>query len=545
MHRSLAREPGDLGGASPHAGAEGSPREGFIHKPRAHTSEESGAVMVPKKSANSRVTPEESMEGRAAANGKSAPRNAGRTQDRERCANAPERIGMHAEQKKGERFNNLLSHLKVPLLKEAYQRLRKDAAPGVDGQTWAGYGEKLDANLLDLQDRIQRGSYHPRPVKRVYIPKPDGGGERPLGIPALEDKIVQSAARSLLEPIYEASEFLGFSYGFRPGRSQHDALDVLHVALKRNVRWVLDADIRKFFDTIDHDWMKRFLEHRIADRRMVRLLMKWLHAGVMENGEEREVEEGTPQGGLISPLLANIYLHYALDQWVHRWRRRHARGAVYIVRYADDFVMAFEREHDARAMRASLAKRLARFGLTLHEDKTRVIRFGPFAPADCAQEGRRRPETFDFLGFTHIATREPGQRFKILRRTSRRKRRAKLAAIAREARKRRHEPVRRQQAWLRSVLRGHYNYYGVPGNYDAMESFLKRVRWTWHQQLQRRSQKARWNKKQRRRHDAKYPLPRPRITHRLPIDRYPRAPWTGGGSPVREIRTPGSVRGAG
>jgi len=433
----------------------------------------------------------------------------------------------------------------VPLLKEAYQRLRKDAAAGVDGQTWAEYGEKLDANLLDLQDRIQRGSYHPQPVQRVYIPKPGGDGERPLGIPALEDKIVQGAARRLLEPIYEASEFFGFSYGFRPGRGQHDALDALHVALKRKVGWVLDADIRKFFDTIDHTWMQRFVEHRIADQRMVRLLMKWLHAGVMEDGEVRAVEEGTPQGGLISPLLANIYLHYALDQWVHQWRQRHAHGEVYMVRYADDFVMAFEHERDARAMQTALAERLARFGLALHEDKTRVIRYGRFASRDCPKDGRRRPETFDFLGFTHIATREPGKCFKILRRTSRKKRRAKLAAISREARKRRHEPVRKQYEWLRSVLRGHYNYYGVPGNYDVMENFLKHVRWIWHHQLQRRSQRARWNKKQRERHNAKYPLPRPRITHRLPVDRYPRAPWTGGGSPVREIRTPGSVRGAG
>src|SRR4029079_6704887 len=262
-HTSLAREPGDLGGASPLEGADGSPREGFDRKPRAHTSEGSDAGMVPKGSANSRVTPEESTEARAAANGKSALRNASRAQDRGAGAHAPERIGVHAKQKKGERFNNLLSHLKVPLLKEAYQRLRKDAAAGVDGQTWAEYGEKLDANLLDLQDRIQRGSYHPHPVRRVYIPKPGGDGERPLGIPALEDKIVQGAARRLLEPIYEASEFLGFSYGFRPGRSQHDALDALHVALKRKVGWVLDADIRKFFDTIDHVWMQRFVEHRI------------------------------------------------------------------------------------------------------------------------------------------------------------------------------------------------------------------------------------------------------------------------------------------
>jgi RNA-directed DNA polymerase len=296
--------------------------------------EESDAGIVPKKPAKTRVTPVESVEGRAAAEGKSAHGDAHRAQDRESARTQVERIGQRAKEKKGERFNNLLSAVKVPLLTEAYQRLCRSAAPGVDGITWEEYGEHLDARLLDLQDRIHRGSYHPQPVRRVHIPKGDGG-TRPLGIPALEDKIVQQAVRMVLEPIYER-EFKGFSYGFRPGRSQHDALNALAEAISRKVNWVLDADIRAFFDTIDHEWMQKFIEHRIGDRRLVRLVMKLLHAGVMEDGELREVEEGTPQGGNVSPLLANIYLHYALDLWVHQWRTRHARGEVYIVRYADD-----------------------------------------------------------------------------------------------------------------------------------------------------------------------------------------------------------------
>jgi group II intron reverse transcriptase/maturase len=376
-------------------------REGNSRNPQ-QPSEESDARTVPtcKKSPNSRVTPEEVMEGRRAANGKSAPRNALRAQDRESALTALERIGQRARRKE-ERFTNLLSHIKVPLLKEAYNRLKKNAAPGVDGVTWRKYGEGLDDRLRDLQDRVHRGNYHPQPVRRVHIPKGDGR-TRPLGIPTLEDKLVQQAARMILEPIYE-QEFLGFSYGFRPGRSQHRALDALAAAIMRKVSWVLDADIRAFYDTIDHGWMQKLIEHKIADRRMVRLLMKWLHAGVMENGELREVEEGAPQGGGISPLLSNIYLHYALDLWAQAWRKRHARGEVYIVRYADDVVMGFQFEQDARAMRAAMAERLAKFGLELHPEKTRVLRFGRYARKDCERDGCRRPETFDFLGFTHIA----------------------------------------------------------------------------------------------------------------------------------------------
>jgi group II intron reverse transcriptase/maturase len=346
--------------------------------------------MVPKKPAKTRVTPDESVEGRAAAEGKSAHGDAHRAQDRERAPTQVERIGQRAKRREGERFNNLLSAMKVPLLREAYQRLRRSAAPGVDGVTWDEYGEHLEARLLDLQDRIHRGSYHPQPVRRVHIPKGDGR-TRPLGIPALEDKVVQQAVRMVLEPIHER-EFLGFSYGFRPGRSAHDALDAFAVAVnKKKLSWVLDADIRSFFDTIDHGWMQKLIEHRIADRRMVRLLMKLLHAGVMEDGELREVEEGTPQGGNVSPLLANIYLHYVLDLWVQQWRKRYAHGEVYIVRYADDFVMGFQRERDALAMREALASRLAKFGLELHPDKDPGASVRAIRPAGRRARGVQAP----------------------------------------------------------------------------------------------------------------------------------------------------------
>jgi len=494
-------------------------REGKSRNPQ-QPSEESDALVIPtcKKSAKTRVTPVEPMEGRGAANGKPAPRNASPAQDGQDALTFLERVGQRAKEKKEERFNNLLSHIKVPLLKEAYQRLRKDAASGVDGVTWSEYGENLDARLLDLQERVHRGSYHPQPVRRVHIPKGDGR-TRPLGIPSLEDKVVQQAARMLLEPIYER-EFLGFSYGFRPGRSPHKALDALAVAIGRLVNWVLDADVRAFFDTIDHAWMQKFVEHKIADERMVRLLMKWLHAGVMEDGELHAVQEGAPQGGGISPLLSNIYLHYVLDLWVSSWRKKHARGEVYIVRYADDFVMGFQREQDVRAMRTALAERVAQFGLELHPDKTRVIRFGRFAHRDARLDGRTRPETFEFLGFTHIMAWDTRGWARLIRRTSRKKRNAKLASLRRQMRERRHDPPREQHAWLSSVLRGHYGYYGVPRNFPALVSFYQHVYRFWHRSLQQRSQRACWTRERREAFEARFALPLPRITHPPPESRF-------------------------
>jgi group II intron reverse transcriptase/maturase len=388
----------------------------------------------------------------------------------------------------------------------------------VDAITWEMYGERLDERLHDLEDRVHKGSYHPQPVRRVHIPK-EGSQTRPIGVPALEDKIVQQAARMLLEPIYEA-QFVGFSHGFRPGRSPHDALDALAGAIARKVNWVLEADIRAFYDTLDHGWMQRFFEHRIGDTRMVRLLMKWLRAGVMEDGQWHETEQGAAQGGIISPLMANVYLHYVFDLWATSWRKKHAHGAVYLVRYADDLVMGFQHEQDAHAMHAALTARMAKFGLALHPEKTRVLRFGRFAGADRKERGLGKPETFDFLGFTHIASRSRAGKFQLKRRTSRKKRRAKLARLAEETRRRRHDRVADQYAWLRSVLVGHYRYYGVPTNMPALSQFRRRVETMWHRSLQRRSQRARWDEPTRRAHRARFPLPNPQIHHPWPDRRF-------------------------
>jgi len=515
-HQASAREPGDLDEARPVMVSGRLAQEG---KPQSGASvEKSDEVVVPEKSAKTRVTPVESMEGRTEAKGKSAARNASSTPSEYDALTFLQRIRERAKQKPEEKWTNLLSHMKLPFLKEAYQRLRRKAAAGVDEVTWYEYGERLDERLLDLVGRVHRGSYHPQPVKRVYIPKGDGK-VRPLGIPTLEDKIVQQAAQMILEPILEA-EFIGISYGFRPGRSQHDALDALAEAIHRKVSWVLDADIEAFFDTIDHRHLQAFLEHRIGDTRMVRLLMKWAKAGVMEEGKWHETEAGTPQGGIISPLMANLYLHYVLDLWVLSWRKKHASGEMYVVRYADDFVMAFQREQDAVAMRKALAERMAHFGLKLHPQKTRVIEFGRFATERRAGRGLAKPETFDFLGFTHIAGISRVGKFQLKRRTSRKKRRAKLARVTEESERRRHHAVKEQYRWICSVLVGHYRYYAVPTNHRALAQFRYAVRWIWHRSLQRRSQLARWNKAQYESFDLRFPLPVPRILHPWPTERF-------------------------
>lgn len=520
-HKLQARKPGDLGGASLQPLGNTQPREGSSRNARSQASEESDAFVVAEKSSNSWVTPEEMMERRGAANGEIHERKRMPDSAPGTCADTISRIGERAKQNKRERFTNLLSHLTAALMKEAYMRLRKDAATGIDNETWQTFGENLDERLLDLEGRVHRGNYHPQPVRRVFIPKADGT-RRPLGIPAIEDKVVQQAARMLMEPIYEASEFLGFSYGFRPGRSPHRALDALAVAItSKKVSWVLDADIRAFFDTIDHAWMQKFVEHRIGDRRLVRLLVKWLHAGVLVNDELCEVERGTPQGGIISPLLANIFLHYAIDLWAQQWRKRYARGEVYCVRYADDFVMGFQYESDAHAMREALASRLSSFGLELHPGKTRVIRFGRFALENRAKEGRK-PETFDFLGFTHICGKSRAGRFLLHRRTSRKKRQAKLATLTQELRRRRHTPVVDQHKWLSAVVRGHAQYYGVPTNSRALSSFRNSLREAWHRSLQRRSQRASWTNKKRTRFDETFTLPKTPICHPWPNARFSR-----------------------
>lgn len=516
---SAVREPGELGVGAVTVGKTPKQRACGKAEPKPmQATEQSDELIVPKKPGNAVVTPADSVEGRGSANEKSAPGNADRARNRESVFTRLERVGERAEKDQKQQFSNLLSLMTVELLREAYGCLRKDAATGVDGVTWRDYGEDLEARLVDLKGRIHRGAYRAPPVRRVYIPKGDGR-MRPLGIPALEDKIVQLAAKWILERVYEPM-FVGFSYGFRPGRNQHQALDALATAISKKVSWVLDGDIQAFFDTVDHDWMQKFLEHRIADKRMVWLLLKWLHAGVMEDGVLKGVEEGTPQGGIISPLLANIYLHYALDVWADQWRKEEAQGEVYMVRYADDFVMGFQYEQDARAMREALELRLAKFGLTLHPEKTRVIRFGRFAPIDCHKDGRRRPETFVFLGFTHLIAHDRAGRTALRRRTSRKKRKAKYATLREEIRRRRHDKVAEQQAWLNAVLRGHDEYYGVPGNHRALAQFHRMIENAWHRSLQRRSQRGRWTTQRRQAFKQRYPLVPATIRHPWPEQRF-------------------------
>jgi len=390
--------------------------------------------------------------------------------------------------------------------------LRRGASPGVDGRTDAQYEQDLAANLAALHQRVQRGSYKPLPVRRVHIAKADGG-HRPLGILSLEDKIVQGAVTELLTVIYE-EQFHGFSYGFRPGRSCHQALEAVQTALMRqSVNYVLDADIRSFFDSVDHEWLLRMVAHKIADPRILRLLERWLKAGVLESGEWKATETGTPQGAGISPLLANIFLHYALDNWVAKGAREGAWGEMFIVRYADDFVLGFKQERDGREMWAALQARLGKFGLRLHEEKTRLIEFGRFAAERRAQRGQRRPETFNFLGFTHYCSQSREGRFVVKRKTQSKRLARKLTAVREEAWRRMHRPVAEQHQWLSQVLRGHYAYFGLPCNLPALKSFGHEVKRIWFRALRRRSRKTRVNWQRFSDLLAQFPLPEPHITH--------------------------------
>jgi group II intron reverse transcriptase/maturase len=403
-------------------------------------------------------------------------------------------------------------------LREAYFGLKRDAAAGVDGKTWRGYGEELEENLRDLSERLKRGAYRAKPVRRTFIPKPDGR-QRPLGVTSLEDKIVQRATVTVLNAIYE-TDFLGFSYGFRPGRHQHDALDALYVGqLTKKVNWVLDADISGFFDAIDREWLVKFIEHRVTDRRIVRLIKKWLNAGVLEDGQRTWSEKGTVQGGSISPLLANIYLHYVFDLWVQHWRQTQARGDVIVVRFADDFVVGFQHRPEAERFLAELRQRFAKFGLELHADKTRLIEFGPFAVHNRRRRGQGKPETFDFLGFTHIcAKKRSNGMFTVIRQTMRKRLQAKLAAVKHELRRRLHDPVPEVGRWLRSVLLGHMRYYGVPMNAPALYTFRYYVIWYWHRALRRRSHKTRVTWARMYRYVACW-LPPVRTYHPYPLRR--------------------------
>lgn len=440
-------------------------------------------------------TTDETLEGNERAEGRGQPgRNSMRstrvrTQSRDSSQLALQRVNDVAKRDKRARFTALLHHVNVQLLERAFRRLKRKASAGVDGETVQSYEHDLQRRLQDLCARIHTGRYRALPVRRAYIPKSDGG-QRPLGVPALEDKILQSAVAEILSAIYEA-DFLGFSYGFRPARSPHQALQSLHTALmSQKVNWVLDADIRRFFDSVDHGWLLRMLAHRIADRRVLRLIAQWLKAGVMEQGELQETTEGTPQGSGISPLLANVFLHYVLDLWAHRWRQTHARGRVIIVRYCDDFVMGFQCAPDARSMLDALRSRLGKFGLTLHDEKTRLIEFGRLPAITRAKRGQRRPETFAFLGFTHYCAWTRTGSFVVKRRTQSKRLTVKLKELRQTAWRRMHAPIVQQQRWLCSVLRGHYAYYGLRSNLASLATFYREVCRLWFRVLRRRSQRA-------------------------------------------------------
>lgn len=463
--------------------------------------------------------PAESVEKRTVAEGNPEQATACSTQGLEVASSALDRVREAAQREAKQRFTNLLHHLKVDLLRQAYGALKRDAAAGVDEVTWKEYGEGLEERLIDLQDRIQGERYRAIPSKRDWIPKPDGQ-KRPIGIASLEDKIVQKALVLVLQQIYE-EDFLGFSYGFRPERSQHNALDALYVAITRHkVSWVLDADIRSFFDTLDHAWLMKFVEHRVADPRVLRLIRKFLRAGVSEEGQWSKTEVGTPQGAVISPFLANIYLHYVLDLWVHKWRSQRARGEVHIVRFADDFVLGFQYQSDARLFRIELQQRLAKFGLELHQEKTRLIEFGRFAAANREKRGNGKPETFDFLGFTHsCAKRRSDGSFTVRRKTIAKRLRAKLKEVRQKLRRKSQLPISMQGQWLRAVIRGHVLYYGVPGNFEALETFRREAVNAWLKALRRRSQKGRtltWSRFGR--WVGKW-IPKVRIVHPYPNQR--------------------------
>jgi RNA-directed DNA polymerase len=480
----------------------------------------SDGPVVPLKSPNNAGQPvAEEAEGRGPAKGNPPQQNAPRTQRRQGAPSALERMRLAAARDRRMRFTALLHHVyDLERLRVAYLSLKREAAAGVDGETWRHYGERLEENLRDLSDRLKRGAYRAKPVRRVYIAKTDGR-RRPLGVTALEDKIVQRATVEVLNTIYE-TDFLGFSYGFRPGRGQHNALDALYVGLlTRKVSWVLDLDIRGFFDSIDHGWLKKFVEHRVADRRVVRLIQKWLSAGVLEDGKRMRVEEGTPQGSSISPLLANVYLHYAFDLWVRVWRRKQARGDMIVVRYADDIVLGFQHRSDAERFWKELIERLRKFRLELHPDKTRLLEFGRFAAENRRRRGQGKPETFDFLGFTHICGKKRSNgMFTVLRQTMRKRLQAKLSEVKAELRRRMHTPIPEQGKWLKVVVEGHARYYGVPMNHRALAMFRFQVGWLWYRALSRRSQngRLRWDRMTRL---TERWLPYPRIYHPYPLSR--------------------------
>jgi RNA-directed DNA polymerase len=494
-----------------------------------HGHEKSDSAIVAVKPANKVVRPAaersvtgqtaaEPVERRAETKGNADQQSTHRTQSRASVTQALERIRIAARKRKKERFTALFHHISIDLLEEAFYELKENAAPGVDRLRWTDYEADLEHKLEDLHERVQRGAYRALPSRRVYIPKPDGR-QRPLAVAALEDKIVQRAVVALLNAIYE-QDFLGISYGFRPGRGTHDALDALCVGIdSRKVSWILDADIRSFFDEISQEWLTRFVEHRIGDRRIIRLIQKWLKAGVLEDGIVTVGDRGTGQGTVISPLLANIYLHYALDLWAVRWRRREATGDMIIVRYADDFIVGFQHESDARCFLDEMRERLREFALSLHPEKTRLIEFGRFAAERRKRRGLGKPETFNFLGFTFICGKTRAGKFQLQRKTRRDRMRTKLRMIKEEMWRRMHQPIPIQGKWLWHVVRGYFNYHAVPTNFRALVAFRTEIAKRWHRVLTRRSERTTLNWERMKRLIGEW-LPRPRILHPWPDKRF-------------------------
>jgi RNA-directed DNA polymerase len=530
-NREVPRPPAAAADSELLAGREGGGplREGRGRTPEMHGRGKSDSPVVPAKPPNKAGRPAaEAVEGRGLAKGNASSKTRPGRRAGQGAPSALERVRQVAQRDGEARFTALLHHVDRDRLRAAYWALNPRAATGVDGVTWRAYGQDLEANLRELHRRVHCGSYRARPSRRAYIPKADGR-RRPIGIAALEDKLLQRAVVEVLGAIYEA-DFLGFSYGFRPGRSPHDALDALAAGIERKrVNWVLDADIRDFFTSLDRGWLERFLEHRIADKRVLRLIRKWLSAGVIENGALTE-SEGTPQGASASPLLANVYLHYVFDLWAERWRRREARGDVIVVRYADDYIVGFEHRRDAQRFLADLRGRFARFGLELAPEKTRLIEFGRFAAERRAARGLGRPEAFRFLGFTHICGRTRNGRFMLKRITDSKRMRAKLREVKDELKRRRHLPIPEQGKWLGSVVRGHLAYYAVPGNGRATWAFRGQAIWHWRRALRRRSQRTRLNWERMERLATRW-LPPARVMHPWPDARFDAR--TQGRSPVR------------
>lgn len=505
------------------AGHKASPAgEGGIRKSGMNGGEESDGVVVPKNRPNNAQAKQagatEDGEGRTPIKENIDQQHTPPAQDGKGVSQGLAGVRKAAKERKQERFTTLLHHVTTELLEESFRSLQRRAAPGVDGVTWQEYEEGLKERLADLKDRIHRGAYRARPSRRIYIPKPDGR-QRPIGIAALEDKVVQQAIVTILNQIYEV-DFRGFSYGFRPDRSPHQALDALAVGIyRKKVRWILDADIRGFFDRMSHEWTMKFVEHRVADQRILRLIRKWLKAGVSEDGEWSETKVGTPQGAVISPLLANVYLHYVFDVWVDVWRSKIANGDMIVVRYADDLVVGFQHRADAERFLKEFGERLAKFELELHPEKTRLIEFGRYAQVNRAARGEGEPESFTFLGFTHVCGTTRDGKFAIWRYTARKRLEAKLQQVKQQLRTRMHEPVPKLGEWLGRVLNGFYQYHGVPGNWASLLRFRERITRYWRKVLERRSQKGRLTAARMTRLCERW-LPRPRLVHPYPEQRF-------------------------